>query len=307
MLPINNGPTTVSKITKVFLLTLLLVILGSCATTKKFGSSSANDLWELSTLTPEESKMAHDLLAYGLEHEALYTLLDTLKPMSSMGFPLSYPLGKVDGMKDGDKAVVSLSSDSTKLALEALEKWNNVLGALSNDQLEFTLIPFNRTWKGKRNLQILVCNKAVLNKLLNEKAAFFGQWGFVSNSDPATILTAIEFESRNDRYRAYGYLFGYPEHAVDFFVEASIAEEETGEFVKRDFFSMPVAVGQRGYFTYAIPKDYAPDQRDSAIYDRASATLSRYQLVKKKYSDSKGKVDALKLISDYWNNSTNHR
>ena len=244
--------------------------------------------------------MANELLAYGLEHEALYTLLDTLKPISSLGFPLSYAIAKDSSMRDGDKTVVDFSSDSTQLAFNELVKWNNVLEALSDKEFTFLLIPFKRPWQGKRNLQLLVVRNDLLAKLLTEKAAFFGQWGFSANADPATVLTTIEYESRNDRYRAYGYLFGYPEHAVDFFVEASITEEETGEFVKRSFFSMPVAVGTSGYFTYATPKEYIPGEVDSVIYRKASAKLETYNLLKQNYLKPDGKVDALKLVQDYW-------
>ena len=244
--------------------------------------------------------MANDLLAYGLEHEALYTLLDTLKPISSLGFPLSYKIAKDSAMRDGDKTVVDFSSDSTLLAFDELVKWNNVLKTLSNEEFTFLLIPFKRPWQGKRNLQLLVVKNDLLTKLLTKKAAFFGQWGFSSNADPATVLTTIEYESRNDRYRAYGYLFGYPEHAVDFFVKASITEQETGEFVKRSFFSMPVAVGTSGYFTYAIPKEYTPGETDSVIYKKAHTRLESYNLLKQNYLKSDGKIDALKLVQDYW-------
>ena len=114
----------------------------------------------------------------------------------------------------------------------------------------------------------------------------------------------MEFEERNDRYRAYGYLFGYPEHAVNFFVEASISEKETGEFVTRDFFSIPVAVGKTGYFTYATPKGYTPIEVDSAIYRAAVSTLDQYISLKPKYSDIDGEVDAVRLISDFWKRNT---
>lgn len=279
---------------------IILLALLSCNATNKLGYSNKTRLWNLKNLSSKELKMANDLLGYGLEHEALYSLLDTLKPISSLGFPLSYPLAKAGEMKDGDRDIVDLGSDSVQMALNELKSWNRILKALSTDDLEFSLIPFKKTWQGKRNLQIVVCQKDLLAKLINQKSEFFGQWGFTSNSNVSTVLTALEFEDRNDRYRAYGYLFGYPEHAVDFFVNASISEEETGEFVQRDFFRMPVAIGKRGYFTYAIPKGYIPDQKDSSIYHLAAASLKRYELLKSKYINSEKQVDALRLISDYW-------
>lgn len=285
---------------RLYIYCYFLVVLTSCAGTKELNSTFKYSFWNLSELSESELQMANKLLSYGLEHEALYTLLDTLKPMSSLGFPLSYPIAKAGEMKDGDRLVVDLRSDSTQMALSELKKWNKVLKSLSNEMLSFHLIPFKHTWQGKRNLQILVCRKDVLEKQMSEKAEFFGQWGFTANSDPTTILTVSEYENRNDRYRAYGYLFGYPDHAVNFFVEASISEEETGEFVKRDFFSMPVAVKKNGYFTYAIPEGYKPDQRDSSIYYAASATLEHYELLKADYTNSVGQIDAIRLISDFW-------
>lgn len=244
--------------------------------------------------------MANELLSYGLEHEALYTLLDTLKPISSLGYSLSFPLAKDSLMKDGDKSVVQMGIDSIDRVMNELEQWNNIASALSNEHLTFLLIPYKQPWNGSRNLQLLVVRNHVFSTLLKRKAEFFGQWGFTCNSDPATVLTTIEFESQNDRYRAYGYLFGYPEHAVDFFVEASISEEETGEFVTRNFFSMPVAVGKSGYFTYAIPKEYTPNQLDSSIYYAASSTLEKYEIERANYSNLEGQLDAIRLISDFW-------
>lgn len=285
---------------KLFLFGCLLLVLASCATTSELNVGSKISFWNLSHLSESELQIANELLSYGLEHEALYTLLDTLKPISSLGFSLSYQIAKTDKMKDGDRSVVDLSSDSTQMALAELRKWNNVLTSLSNEKLSFHLIPFKYTYEGKRNLQILVCRRDLLTKLLSQKTEFFGQWGFTPNSDPATVLNTIEYESRNDRYRAYGYLFGYPEHAVDFFVEASVSEEETGEFVTRDFFSIPVAVGKSGFFTYAIPKGYTPDEHDSSIYFAASTTLDNYERKKANYSNSEGQLDAIRLISDYW-------
>lgn len=240
--------------------------------------------------------MANELLTYGLEHEALYTMLDSLKPISSLGPALSYPLAKKEWMTDGYRHVVNPQVDSTRSILKELDSWHRILKKLSNEELQFLIIPFRQPWDEKRHLQILVCRMNQFRKILEREAVFFGQWGFTANADPATVLTAIEFESKNDRYRAYGYLFGYPDHAVDFFVEASLSTEESGEFVTRDFFHMPVAASDKGYFTYAVPKGYVPAEVDSLIYRRALSTLKKYRQIKSDYQGN-GRLDALKLIS----------
>ncbi|MFY0593150.1 hypothetical protein [Roseivirga sp.] len=276
------------------------LLFASCASTNELGYKTKTKPWNLSVLSSKEVKMAYDLINYGLEHEALYTLLDTLKPISSLGFSMSYPIAKAGEMKDGDREIADLGADSVLMALAELDSWNRILKELSTDELEFMLIPFKKTWQGKRNLQILVCRRDLLAKLMTDKAEFFGQWGFTANSDPSTILTALEFEDRNDRYRAYGYLFGYPDHAVNFFVKASIQSEESGQFVERDFFHIPVSAGTKGYFTYAIPKGYIPTRSDSSIYERAQFTLQKYLKSKSQAILPNGETDAFQLVSSYW-------
>ncbi len=199
-------------------------------------------------------------------------------------------------MNDGYRHVVNPQADSIRIALKELDSWHRITKKLSNEHLQFVVVPFRQPWDEKRNLQILVCRRDQFQKTLQKEAVFFGQWGFTPNADPATVLTAIEFESKNDRYRAYGYLFGYPDHAVDFFVEASLSTEESGEFVARDFFHMPVAAGDKGYFTYATPKGYVPGKSDSVIYKRAQATLERYKQLKRQHQKN-GQLDALSLFS----------
>lgn len=128
--------------------------------------------------------------------------------------------------------------------------------------------------------------------------AFWAQWGFVPNTNPAVILTANEFEERLDRYRGYGYLFGYPEHAITFFVEAARTEDSTKQFVERDFFQIPVFSSQTGHFTYAIPKGYTPTEVDSALYRRATATLQRYKAVRPHFISQDGRLNASELLRE---------
>ena len=149
-------------------------------------------------------------------------------------------------------------------------------------------------------MQILVCRKDLLGDLLQDNAPFFAQWGFVSKSNPAVVLTAIEFEQRNDRYRAYGYLFGYPEHAIEFFVNASIDYQKTDTFVKRSFFNIPVFAGVKGHFTYALPENVTPSVKDSLLFKKASKILNEYKAIRPKYVNGKGALKSVKLLRDWW-------
>lgn len=231
-----------------------------------------------------DAALADSILAYALDHEALYTLADTLKPISSVKF-LKFPVAKDSSMNDGDAIVVH--SDSL---LQEIERYQRVCDALSTDDWQFLLVPFKRTEKNMRNLEIYVIRRSKFKRELAENPAFWGQWGFTTSADPSVVLPVIEYETKLDRNRAYGYLFGYPDYAVDFFIDASRIQEKdtTHKLVPRDFFAIPVYAGDKGYFTYAMPQGMAPSAIDSSIYHKATQTLERYKAIREKYKTSTG-------------------
>ena len=238
-------------------------------------------------LSSAEKALVDSMLSYALDHEALYTLLDTIKPISSVKF-LHYPIANYHGVK-GKTDVVK----ETKLLLPA-ESYQKICSLLSNKYFQFVVSPFQRIDSLNRNIEIYITRKSSFSKKINEHQSFFGQWGFTASSNPATVLSVIEYENKYDRYRGYGYLFGYPKHAVDFFTEAASAEDSTKQFVKRNFFAIPVYAAEKGHFTYAVPKDYEISITDSAIYKNAIATLNNYKKARNKFIKN-GNFSAFKL------------
>jgi hypothetical protein len=234
--------------------------------------------------------LADSILAYALDHEALFTLADTLKPISSVKF-LRFAIAKDSTQKDGD--IIITTKDSF---LQVIDSYQQVCDALSKGDFQFVLMPFKHTEKNIRNMEIYVVRKSVFVKKIQQYQAFFGQWGFTPNTDAAVVLPVIEYETKWDRNRAYGYLFGYPSYAVDFFVEANKMQETDSAktFVKRDFFAIPVFTGNQGYFTYAMPKGYKPNEVDSSIYKTAANTLEYYRNIRTKYVTPTG-IEAIKL------------
>lgn len=239
--------------------------------------------------------LADSMLAYALDHEALYSLLDTIKPISSVHF-MRYTVAKDSSMKDGDKEVVRHDS-----LLHTIERYQKVCRALSRGDWQFILAPFKMTDKNFRSLEIYVVRKSRMALVLRKYNHFFGQWGFTPAADPAVVLPVVEYELPYDRFRAYGYLFGYPEYAVDFFVQASIkADTDTSiKLVPRDFFAIPVYAGEKGYFTYAMPKGHQPGIEDSTIYRKAMITLSKYKSIRNRYMTATG-LQAVRLWQ-HWN------
>lgn len=262
---------------KIIIFCIPFLIL-SCATTKSFkGDDVAYD-----------RSLADSILAYALDHEGLYSLLDTIKPISSVT-SFSYAIAK-----DSMHSAMDYNIANNKQALDSISLYQRICNQLSNDKVKLVLVPFEQPYKGKRNMEIYAVNIQKFKSKIREYASFFGQFGITPESDPAQVITIIEYEIKYDRWRGYGYLFGYPSYAVDFFVSSGQQQDSTGEFVKRDFFQIPVYAGEHGHFTYAMPKDYKPGVTDSLLYNSAVDVLSRYKTLRTRYADAKG-FKAVKL------------
>ncbi|OZI08475.1 hypothetical protein BWI93_08735 [Siphonobacter sp. BAB-5385] len=269
---------------------LLMALLLAC---QRMPSTSARQAPLLfagyEALNPSEKRWADSLLHYALDHEALYTLADTLKPISTVK---SFAFTVEDSTLSEGTAEVALN----QAALDSVRSLQRILKALSGPELEFVLMPFHQLYeRHRRYLDVVVCRRSVLDRKLRQYAPFFGQWGLTEGASAGMVVLLTEYEAPHDRYRAYGYLFGYPKHAVDFFVQASQQQKKTSQFVKRDFFHIPTHNAKQGYFTYAVPKGYRAAAIDSVIYQRAMHTLNRYRKQRMHYVTPQG-LKAIDLL-----------
>lgn len=253
------------------------------------GCSLSRPTSQYRKLTHEDKRLIDTLLLSALDHEALYTLLDTLKPISSVKM-VRYPIAPDSMRKPGMVAKVK-----NPMHLDSLDKYYLLSNVLSGPKVEFTMIPFKASDKENKNIQLYAVRKSTLQNLIAEQADFFGQFGITKYTPAQTVINIIEGAQAYDRWRGYGYLFGYPNHAVDFFVEAGISQDSTGKFVERQFFHMPVFAGNSGHFTYALPKDYAPVDVDSAIYHKANNKLAEYKLNREKWV-GRQKLKTVKIL-----------
>lgn len=253
------------------LVILLVISFGILQTSCNTPKHNISRVYRKMNIT--ERQMADSIIAYALDHEALYTLCDTLKPMSSVQF-YRMPLLSTN----------ILQRDSAQRVIGQIQK---VVNQLSMGDYRFVLNPFERTDSIYRNMEIYVFRKSRLQNTINTHQEFYSKWGITAIADPASVLAITEYENKYDRWRSYGYLFGYPDYAVDFFVAAGQLQDSTTAFVKRDFFQIPVYVATSGHFTYAVPKDYQPTQTDSLIYNKAKTTLDKYKNTRAKYYQRK--------------------
>lgn len=261
-------------------------------------------------LSEAQISRADSILAAGLDNEALFTLLGAsgaalgalpLKPMSSLdGRRLQ--VARPDSIDPGERDVVFADHPD----LVEMRDYQEIIGALQCGPLQVVMTPFRITREGVRNLQVVVVHRERLNEDLRERAFFWGQWGFVPGVDPATLVTVVEFEEAGARFRGYGYLFGYPDHAVDFFVEAADHQVRTGDFVERDFFQIPVHSRETGRFVYAVPKGHIPLPEDEAIREEAARTLTRYRDLRPAFMNADGTLRAMELLRTLYSTSSSN-
>ncbi len=273
-----------------------MLFIVSCKT-----SAPQNETSGLASDQVADQKLVDSILQFGLDREALYTILGDLKPISTLN-SFSFPLANADSTKTADANIVDIAKN--RASLQRIERIEKVLKTIKIPDLRFVLLPYKGTQGSKtRNMQIYVMRESLVKKKLKEQEAFFAQFGFVPDTDPTVLLTANEFNDRYERFRGYGYLFGYPDHAVDFYVKASQHNDKTKEFVKRNFFQIPAHTRNDGYFVYAYPQDYTPKAEvDSVIYHRAVGILKEYRKVRENYVNKDGSLRALELIKNFKTN-----
>lgn len=266
----------------IFSCVLCTIFLSACSVSKqqvkKYRSA-------YNSLSATDQQLADTLLKKSLENEGLFTLLGRLKPMSSVA-DLSLAIAQKDSLAKGNATVTDVNGEDYK----KLQQYQRVVNALQFDDVRFILLPFKIQRKGIKSISINVYRQSLVDSMVNANRSFYGQFAHVSGTPAPLLINTTEYERSYDRFRSYGNLFGYPPHAVDFFVKASITSDEKKEFVKRDFFNIPVYSKQTGRFVYALPKDSKPVVADEAIKQRAAFALEKYKAIRAKHIRTDGTV-----------------
>ncbi len=235
---------------------LTLLFSGGCATsTPKTTDRDA----PLSTVA--ERDQFRELLGKALDREALYTFVGGLKPLST-----GFWQGKIDVAAADTAEIVRI-----RRALAPLRSHTHYADVQT----------FATAHDGKRHVEAYVVHRAALAAMLEREAAFWSPLGITPCTHPAEIVAIVDRLPRADRWRAYGLLFGYPNYAIDFFVEATErARTEGGEVgpgKDRAFYHVPTASAVEGQFTWAVPIGHVERDEDRAIRDRAAAILAAYR------------------------------
>lgn len=254
-----------------------------------------------SIISLQEQQLIDSILQSALDYEALYTLLGNIKPMSSVRH-YRFPLANNDSVKQTSANVVDREKHGRHL--DRLYAIQQAVNRLDFPDLKFVLVPYKSTQDTIRMVQLSVVRVSSLDSLLRAREDFFGQFGLVPGADPATVVSTIENADRYERYRGYGYLFGYPDYAVDFFVEAAVESAKAKKTLPRKFFQIPVYAREAGSFTYAYPEDHTPTLAiDSTIYYRSGKVLEEYKKIRNNYLSTDSTLKAYQLLQEFYKQS----
>lgn len=230
--------------------------------------------FDVSALAPADQRVANEVLRDFGDREGLYTMAGGLKPISS----------------DVRDLQVRIAPRFDTVALAALEQQRRVAAALSCGDIGVLVQIFTATQRTRdssevRNTSMVVYHRAALRRLIERKRDFFATLGVTPSTHPHDVLAAVENAPRVPRWRGYGYLFGYPDTAVDFFVAAGIEGDRTGTLVPRDFrrietvFKFAAGNGDSlSTFVYAVPKGAALGPDEQALHRQAAAVMRDYRL-----------------------------
>lgn len=276
-----------------FQLLLVVFLMAACGTNNKLTNIKSVK----QPLNVAGQQLLDSILRRGLDYEALYTIIGKIKPMSSVA-SFSFPIANADSLKKTKEEVLDLTQKQKYLA--KIEQLQSLFNRLNYPDLKFVFVPYAQSYKDKRTMQLSVVRVSLMDSILRAKASFFGQFGLVPGTDPAVVISTVEGSNRYERLRAYGYLFGYPDYAIDFFVDAFVVNDQTKKHVDRNFFQIPAYSTPKGAFVYAYPKDHTPDKTDSILYLRAQSVLANYKEIRKDYLNQDSTLQSQKLLDDFF-------
>jgi len=263
----------------------------STSTRAASGRPNPSVCFRVDQLSAPDRALAERVLLEFSDREGLYTLADGLKPISS-------------DVRDMQLRIAP-TLDTVKLA--ELERLRIVASALHCGELGMFVQVFTATYPGRdstvvRSASMVLYHRQSLRAAIGRHATFFAGLGVTPSADPREVVGAVENAPQAERWRGYGYMFGYPDEAVDFFVKAGVEGEKIKKVVPRDFRRIETftkyAERQGGplvnsSFVYATPKGAPESAGDRALRDAASPRYARYLTLRAKYvrPDSTGAAE----------------
>ena len=259
------------------------LVLGACATVPQGVShaapSSPTDAAAHTEAGADRALDTFALLRQAADHEGLYCLVGGLKPMST-------------GIWRGELQVENPD-------LKELRAVRAALAPVRNEVWYADVMVFAKAHEGERSADAYVVHRGALARTIERFGPFWSQWGIAPCTHPAEVVAIVERLPEADRWRAYGYLFGVPAEAVEFFVEAGQAaagRDDVGPGKDRQFVQIPTFAAESGRFTYAVPLHHERTAADEALASEASRILRAYAERREGLADTGSLIAGLRRL-----------
>lgn len=211
---------------------------------------------------------AQALVTRFAESEGLYTLIDGVKPISSGTYQLQRPI-----------------ADANSAVADSLRRLDALATDLSCAELQFFLHRYAQRDGDRQTVEMFVANRDAVRRTIVRYAPLFASIDVDTLTTPDSVVARVDRAERALRWRAFGYLFGFPDEAVDFFVAAGLHEDSTRQFVARDFRrietyrKLPEREGGPATistFVYAVAKGAAETTADQRLRQAAEFIQRQY-------------------------------
>jgi hypothetical protein len=261
-----------------------------------------NECFPVEKLTPGLREKFEAQLLAALDSEYLYTLVTGLKPMTDDGmhapFGLMYRYPDIAALREL-QALRAIWTCSDEIYADVVVSWSD--SPRPQDD-------------GKRTARLLLVNRPAFRDLIERKQTLFGPYGFTSDSNPSVVYYAA-WNSKEEANRMLGYLYGFPDHAVEWYAFA-VAEHNLNptvsfaEWVKQEtrriwipLFTDPPPSTYG--FHYSVAKAHQPNKDDSELLARADRILVEYKARRLKYIGV-GRPGVVAMMREWYDDGTGH-
>jgi hypothetical protein len=240
-------------------------------------------------LPPELQARSEALLLEMLDSEVLYTLVGGLKPVSCRN------IYKLRFIEDWPK-------EPTPEFLAAAEEQRRLMSPWRCGEILGVYVFAHP--KRASLCDTYFYNRPVVSEVVRRHEAHFAALGLTPTSDPIEIVMT----DHEDDDRSVGYLFGYPDYAVDYYADVAVPHlKKTNTWPDMDLVEIPTfgrMVARRTKaemfrFHWSVPKGHVENDADRAIKARAARIFSEYKERRARYIGP-GKPGAFALLRDWY-------
>jgi hypothetical protein len=242
-----------------------------------------NECFPLEQLAQPLRGRSEALLLHALDTEALYTLIGDLKPLSSLA-EITLPVDRRE----------TLDLEELRRATAA---WH------CGDDYSALVHHFVESRDGRVGYEGQVWNRAALAALLARHASLFARFGITAGLHPDAVMRAVDRIPMPERARAYGFLYGYPDYAIDFFLAAGQQEHDSGQRTPTDTVSVPTYARSTGLYVWSVSKGHVENAADRQIRKEAVVILQDYLSRRPRYIGP-GKPGVVALLRDWLDDGT---